>query len=138
MADTVRFQNTSPAHDFTVKAPSFMPERVTQFPQYVQDQAADGDFYSYQLNSTTRFEWELQFQNLTKAERDNVQSLFDDIAGGSFNTYTHSDGTQYSDVTFAQNRLEWEKQNAAGNTPGGAARAAWATRVVLSIGSAIE
>lgn len=136
MADTVNFFSSTPAYDFDVKAPVAGSERVTQFPRIVMDQAADGSWYAYELNSKDRFEWELRFENLTKTERDNIQNLFNDLKGDTFK-YTHSDGTAYSSSVFAMRRLEWDKQGPSGSTPEGDERAEWAITLRLSTPSTI-
>ena len=86
---------------------------VSPQPQWVTDQTADLTRIAYRTTNTVLSTVKLQLNNLTKAQWQALRSFFFTAVKGPelpF-SYTHTDGTTYSNCRFAMPTLEPRRVN---------------------------
>jgi hypothetical protein len=79
--------------------------------RFVSGKTVNGTRYAYQKNQITQSIWALQFNDLTAAQKTSLLTFFQDTAKGPTNTfsYTHTDGTAYTGVRFAESVLQFQR-----------------------------
>lgn len=113
MSLDVHFDTGSSSAEIRIKGPAFVGQPVSLVRQFVSDRTADGTRYTYHLTNSTKWEWELQFRDLAREEKRELEEFFRAHARGpsqSF-TYTHTDGTVYAGTRFAQDILPWTRNH---------------------------
>lgn len=112
MALTVTFDGPSSSGAAVIKAPAFVGQPVQLGRQFVSDRTADGTRYTYQMTSSTKWEWELSFRDLSLSEKRDLEGFFrNNVRGPSLAfSYTHSDGSTYT-ARFAQDVLPWVRDS---------------------------
>lgn len=111
MATTVSFALLSSSSAISgIKGPSFVGQPVRARRRFVSGASADGTRYTYQPASLSLWLWEMQFDDLTAADKQSLESFFlNDARGPSEQfTYTHTDGTAYT-ARFDQDQLVWTR-----------------------------
>lgn len=98
----------------TVNGPAG-PTDVGPLPRQTIDRAADHTLWSYTHTSTKLWTWSIGLRDLTAAQKDAFEDFFLDTAVGPNTafTYTHTDGTSYSNCRFLQTDLRWQRVNEA-------------------------
>lgn len=105
---------------------------TASLPRYVSSVSAGHKRWSYtlvplgdQLN-----QWTIQLDALTASQKADLQEFFDLTADGPNNTftYTHTDGTSYSDARFVDTELRWSRAN----------QEFWSTMFRIETGQAIS
>ena len=89
------------------------PSDFELLPRTVSEQAANYDFHSYQMTSKKLRRWSLQFTDLTTAQKDSLVDFFTDDVIGPTNTftYTHTNGTVYTNVRIINDGLQFTRTN---------------------------
>jgi hypothetical protein len=95
-----------------VEGPDGMVDVAVQ-PQWVTDQTSDLTRISYRTTSTVLTTVKLNLNNMTKASWQALRSFFFTTAKGPENalSYTHTDGTTYSNCRFAMGTIEPKRMN---------------------------
>lgn len=77
----------------------------------VSDRTADHTRRSYQTTSTKLREWALHSLLLTSTQAQSLETFFYDTVNGTTRTFrfTHTDGTVYNSVRFAQDELQMRR-----------------------------
>ena len=86
---------------------------VSPQPQWVTDQTADLTRIAYRTTNTVMSTVKLQLNNLTKAQWQALRSIFFTTVKGpelAF-SYTHTDGTTYTNCKFAMTTMEPRRVN---------------------------
>lgn len=95
----------------TLPGPSSATD-VTSMPRFVTDQSANFTRWTYQLTASKLFHWSISIMDLTYAQKNALQSFFDDTVDGpnlTF-TYTHTDGNSYT-ARFVDTMLNFNRVN---------------------------
>lgn len=109
IASTVTFDDGSnPA--VTINGPA-QASSYQISPLTVSDQSGNYDVRSYQLTSTVERLWTLTFNNVTEIQKNDFVNFFttEVIGPGTVFTYTHTDGTAYTNVRFMNDSLSIER-----------------------------
>ena len=105
MSKTVTF--TKGGTVATVPGPTPSDQQIARLPRYVMGYTNNGTVYSYKRSETTRWHWSLSFRDMTAAQRDQLQSVFEATDGpGEQMTYVHTDGESYT-ARFLHPELEF-------------------------------
>lgn len=93
----------------TINGPT--PSNFELLSRTISELTANRDIYSYQITSSKIRRWPLVFNDLTTAQKDNLVNFFTDDVIGPTNafSYTHTDGTVYSNVRFENDSLQVER-----------------------------
>lgn len=105
------------------------PTQPTLLPQWVTGQTENLARYVYRGHTNTVYQWSLQFQNLSLANKRELETFFTTIAKGPENQfdYTHTDGNAYT-ARFIDTQLLWQRES----------NELWAVNVTLELEESVN